>query len=59
MFRIFRTSRCTSAIVANSFFTTSLSSRTGSAVFHFRTGIRFVLTIADDFSAFSCPEGLA
>jgi hypothetical protein len=25
------------------------------AIFHFLTGIRFVLTIADDFSAFSCP----
>jgi hypothetical protein len=27
-------------------------------VFRFLTEIRFVLTIADNFSAFSCPEGL-
>jgi hypothetical protein len=29
--------------------------RDGPAVFHFHTGIRFVLTIADDFAVSSCP----
>jgi hypothetical protein len=62
MFRFFRTGHCSSVPVARSFLTTSLSDsyridslRAGMAIFHFLTGIRFVLTIADDFSAFSCP----
>jgi hypothetical protein len=57
MFRIFRTSCCISAIVANNFPAVPLSDgyRTGTAVFHFHTGIRFVLIIADDFSVSSCP----
>jgi hypothetical protein len=31
------------------------SFQAGMAVFYFLTGIGLVLTIADDFSAFSCP----
>ena len=47
-----------SAIVANSFLTASLFFRTDPVAFLILTEICFVLTIADDFSTFSCPEGL-
>jgi hypothetical protein len=56
------TGYCISAVVANSFLTVPLSyipigiGRTGMTTFHFLTGIRFVLTIADDSSAFSCSR---
>jgi hypothetical protein len=59
MFRIFRSGYCISATVAGSFPATSLSFRTGTAVFHFHAGIRFGTIIADVSSTSSCPEGPA
>lgn len=59
MLRIFRTGCYTPFAVTGIFFITSLSFRTGPAVFRFPAKIHLFITIAGGYEAFFCPEGPA